>query len=97
MLALESLVPTEEVDGAVLGGGHEPGARVVGHTRLRPLLEGGDQRVLRKILGETDVAHDPRETADETSRLNPPDRVDRAMSVGNGQWLPPLGLVRRLG
>ncbi len=32
MLGLESLVPAQVVDGAMLGGGHEPGARIVGHS-----------------------------------------------------------------
>ena len=53
------------VDRAVLRGGHEPGARVVRDARLRPLLERGDERVLRELLGEADVAHDPREAGDE--------------------------------
>ncbi len=70
------------VDRAMLRGGHEPGARVVRDARLRPLLERGDERVLREILGQADVAHDPRETGDEPGRLDPPDRVDRAMRIG---------------
>ena len=48
----------------------------------RPLLERGDQRVLRELLGEADVAHDAREPGDEPRRLDPPDRVDRAMGIG---------------
>ena len=53
------------VDRAMLRGGHEPGARIVRDARLRPLLERGDERVLRELLGEADVAHDPREPGDE--------------------------------
>ena len=67
----------------MLRGGHEPGARVVRDARLRPLLERGDESVLRELLGEADVAHDPREAGDEPGRLDPPDRVDRAMGVGS--------------
>ena len=52
VLALEPLVPAEVIDGAMLRGGHEPGARVVRDARLRPLLERGDQRILRQVLGE---------------------------------------------
>ena len=83
VLALEPLVSPQEIDGAMLRGGHEPGARVVRDARLRPLLERGDQRILRQVLGQTDVAHDPRQTGDEPGRLDPPDRVDGAMGVGS--------------
>ena len=83
MLALEQRVAAEEVDRAVLGGGHQPGARVVRDARLRPLLERGDESILRELLGEADVAHHPREPGDESGRLDPPDGVDRAMCVGS--------------
>ena len=65
VLALEPLAAPQHVDRAVLRGGHEPGARVVRDARLRPLLERGDERVLRQLLGEADVAHDAREAGDE--------------------------------
>ena len=52
-------------------------------ARLRPLLERGDERVLRELLGQADVAHDPREAGDEPRRLDSPDRVDRAVRVGS--------------
>ena len=45
----------------------------------RPLLQRGDQRVLGEVLGQADVAHEPREPGDEPRRLDPPDRVDRAV------------------
>ena len=83
VLALEPLASAQEVDRAMLRGGHEPGARVVRDARLRPLLERGDERILREVLGETDVAHDPREAGDEPGGLDPPDRVDRAMGIGS--------------
>ena len=82
VLALEHLVPAQPVDGAALGGGHQPGAGLFGNARLRPLLERGDQRVLRQLLGEADVAHHAGEAGDELRLLDPPDRVDRAMDVG---------------
>jgi hypothetical protein len=43
------------------------------------LLERRDEGVLRQLLGEPDVAHDPRQPGDELGRLDAPDRVDRAM------------------
>ena len=63
MLALEQRSPAQQVDRAMLRGGHQPGARVVRDARLRPLLERGDERVLRQVLGQADVAHHPREPA----------------------------------
>ena len=65
-----------------LAVGHQPRAGIVGHARLRPLLERGDQRVLRQLLGEADVAHHAREPGDQLGRLDAPDRVDRAVYVG---------------
>ena len=82
LLALEPRRSAQSVDRAVLCGGHEPGARVVRDARLRPLLECGDEGLLREVLGQADVADDPRETGDEPGRLDPPDRVDRAMGIG---------------
>ena len=83
VLALEPLAAAQPVDGPMLRGGHEPGPRVVRDPRLRPPLEGDDESVLGELLRETDVAHDPREPGDEPGRLDPPDRVDRAMGLGS--------------
>jgi hypothetical protein len=69
------------VDRTLLGGGHEPGARVVRHARRRPLLERDHERVLRQLLGQADVAHHPGEPGDDPGRLDPPDRFDRAMRI----------------
>ena len=49
----------------MLGGGHKPCARIIRHARLRPLLESGDQSVLRQIFGHADVADDARKTGDQ--------------------------------
>ena len=56
-LAGVGLLPTHQVDGPVLGGGHEPGARIVRDARLRPPLQGHHQRVLGQLFGD---AHVPR-------------------------------------
>ena len=58
-----------------------PGFR--GTPGLRPLFERRDERVLREILGEADVADDAYEAGDEPRRLDPPDGVDRPMSIGS--------------
>src|SRR5439155_18763789 len=81
VLALAPLAAPPRVDGPMLGGGHEPRARVVRDARLGPPLECHDQRVLREILGQTDVAHDPREPGDEPGRFDSPDGLDTAMRL----------------
>src|SRR3979490_1906 len=83
VLALEPLVSAQEIDCAVLRRSHQPGARVVRDARLRPLLERGDESVLRQLLGMADVTHDPRETRDDPGGLNPPDCVNHAMCIGS--------------
>jgi hypothetical protein len=67
----------------MLRGGHEPGTRLVRDARGRPPLERGDQGVLREILGQPNVADDPRETGDEPGGFDPPNRVDRTMGIGS--------------
>ena len=62
-LSLVDLRSPQSVDRPVLGRGHEPGAGVVRDARLWPLLKGGDERLLGKILGDADVAHDPARPA----------------------------------
>src|SRR5439155_17122630 len=83
VLAFEQLVAAEEVDRTVLRGGHQPGTGIARDAGLRPLLERGDERIVREVLGEPDVAYDPREAGDDPRRFDPPDRVDRAMGVGS--------------
>ena len=80
-LALVGLLAPDQVDRAPLGDRHQPGARIVRYARLRPLLQRGDQRVLRQLLGQPDVPHDPRDPGDDPGRLDPPDRVDRPVRV----------------
>ena len=79
----------QPVDRPVLGGGHEPGARVVRDARLGPLLERGDERLLGEVLGEADVAHDPRDAGDQPCRLDPPDAVEGAPDVAHGAAYSP--------
>src|SRR5258708_14596784 len=81
-LALQPLASSQEINRAMLRRGHEPGAGIVGDARLRPSLERGDERVLRELLGETDVANDACETGAESGRFDPKDRLDSAMRSG---------------
>ena len=58
VLALQHLGAAEAVESAMLGGLHQPGAGIARHALVRPLLERGDERVLRQFLGPADIAGD---------------------------------------
>ena len=81
VLTLEQLLPAEEIDRPVLGGSHEPGARIPRHAGSRPLFERRHERVLREVLRQADVADNADKRRDEPWGLDAPDGVDRAMSV----------------
>ena len=49
---------------------------------LRPFGERGDERVLRQLLGQADVAHHAGEAGDEPGLLDPEDGLDRLMGFG---------------
>ena len=85
VLARMQRLLAQAIEGAVLGGAHQPGAGVVGHAVVGPVLERGDERVLGQLLGETDVANHPGDAGDHLRRLDPPDRVDRAMGRLGGR------------
>ncbi len=46
LLAHERDAAAQRVDAPALGGGRQPGPRIVGDARLGPLLERGDERIL---------------------------------------------------
>jgi hypothetical protein len=83
-LARVPLASAYEIDRPVLGRGHEPRPGVVGHPLPGPLLQGGDQRVLRQLLRDPDVPHDARDTGDDAGRLDTEDGFDGAGWGGRG-------------
>ncbi len=80
-LALVDLRTPQPVNAAMLGGGHEPGARVLRDARLGPLLQRGDEGLLGKVLGERDVAYRAGNARDQPRGLDPPHGFDRARDV----------------
>ncbi len=78
----EPLVAAEQVDRAALRHRHQPRARVVRYAGLRPLLQCRDERVLRELLREADVAGHAGQARDEPGRLHPPDGVHRPVDLG---------------
>src|SRR5439155_16877786 len=82
VFALEKFVTAKVVHGAMLCGGHEPGAGIVWNAGLGPAFECGDKGILREFFGETNVANDARESGNNFGGLDSPDGVDDAMSGG---------------
>ena len=98
MLALQHLVAAQMVEGAPLGGRHQPGARPLRHAVARPLLQRRNQRLLREFLGQADIADDARQPGDQLRLLDAPDGVDRAVDGGDGGGIgADLGGFRRQG
>ena len=95
VLALEHLVAAQMVEGAPPGGRHQPGARPLRHALARPLPERRDQRLLRELLRQADIADDARQPGNELRLLDAPDSVDRAMDGGRGG--SDVGRFRRQG
>src|SRR5208337_2412937 len=61
VFAVEQLVSPEMVNRAMLGGGHQPGARVVWDARLRPLFQRSHKSIVCEVLSDTNIAHHPHE------------------------------------
>jgi hypothetical protein len=61
VLAFLELPVTHTIDGAILRCRHEPGARVIRHTGLRPLFERNYESIMGQLFGYADIAHDARQ------------------------------------
>ena len=83
MFAFEQPVAAEVVDRAMLGGSHEPRPRPFRDAGPRPLLERCYERLLRKLLGNADIAHHAGEAGDELCLLDAKDRIYGAVGVGS--------------
>jgi hypothetical protein len=65
VLPVEHLATPQDVDGPVLRGRHEPRTRLVRNPGSRPPLQRSNQRILRQVLGQPDIAHDPGQPGNE--------------------------------
>src|SRR5256885_11628417 len=70
---------------------HEPAARVGRYAFGGPLLQGGDQGVLRQFLGQPDVPEQPGQARDDPGRLQPPRSEEHTSELQS-----PCNLVCRL-
>src|SRR5436190_2206256 len=66
---------------AVVGRGRRDVTAVLVYAaRLAPLLQRGDERVLRQVFRDADVTDDARQAGDEPGGFDPPDRIDGVSS-----------------
>ena len=101
VLSLQQLFSAQPINGPTFGSRHELGTWILWHARLRPLFERGNQSVLSKILGESDITDNQRNARNDPCGLNPPGRLDSSMSIGFAhsshhkfiEWLLQIGLV----
>jgi hypothetical protein len=102
VFAFKQRVPAEMIDRAMLGGSHKPGPRIIRDARFRPLFERSDKGILREVLGNTDIAHNPREAGDQSRGFDPTNRVnrtvdrtiDRSMGIGSHCYRSNHGSIR---
>src|SRR6185436_15352580 len=81
VLALEQRPSSQQIDGSVFRRRHEPCAGIAWDAGLGPLLECGNQSVVREIFCQPDITDDASEAGDEARRFDSPDRVDCAICV----------------
>src|SRR5712664_3165816 len=72
VFALEKFAAAKMIERAMLGGSHQPCARIVGYAGAGPLFERGNQSVLREFFGQANVADDSCECRDNSGRLDAP-------------------------
>ena len=81
---VEARAPADAVDRLETPGGYEPGARVRGHAFARPLLERRPERLVKRFLGDVEIAEQPDERREHASRLGTVDGVERAVDAVQG-------------
>jgi hypothetical protein len=83
VFALEKFAAAKMIERAMLGGGHQPCARIVRYGGARPLFERGEQSVLRKFFGQANIANDTRKRSNNSCGLDAPHSVNGAMGGGS--------------
>jgi hypothetical protein len=86
-------LPAQQVDGAMLGRGDQPGRGMLRDPLGRPLLQGDDHGVLGQFLGQPDVADDPGQRGDDARRLEPPHGRQRTARIGTSHGPDPRRLT----
>jgi len=85
----------EPVDGLVAGGGDDPGPGPVGDARARPTLDGDQEGLLDRLLGQVEVAEDTDEGGHGLPGLLPEHPLDQRTGLcGHPHLLTVRGLRR---
>src|SRR6266542_895005 len=79
LLVVALVLAPDPVDGLAVGGGGQPGAGVGGYAVGRPSLDGGRERLGRRLLGDVEVTEMPGQGGDHPRPL---------LVVGLGDRLP---------
>ena len=91
LLVVALALAPDPVDGLAVGGGGQPGAGVGRYAVGRPPLDGGRERLGRRLLGDVEVAEAPGQGGDHPRPLlvvGPGDRladVDHVTPTRNGR------------
>jgi hypothetical protein len=80
-LAVERSLAADPVEGPVARCGQKPGRRVVRHPVARPPLQRGCERILKRVLGEVEVAEGADQGREDAAAL----LAEEAVSVGLAQ------------
>src|SRR5829696_8706131 len=88
LLVVALVLAPDPVDGLAVGGGGQPGAGVGGYAVGRPPLDGGRERLGRRLLGDVEVTETPGQGGDHPRPV---------LVVGLGDRLPDINHAHRNG
>src|SRR5215472_12035508 len=88
LLVIALVLAPDPVDGLAVGGGGQPGAGIGGYAVGRPPLNGGRERLGRRLLGDVEVTETPGQGGDHPGPL---------LVVRLGNRLPDAGPAHRNG
>src|SRR6202041_2772321 len=69
LLVVALVLAPDPVDGLAVGGGGQPGAGVGGYAVGRPPLDGGRERLGRRLLGDVEITETPGQGGDHPGPL----------------------------
>ena len=75
---VEPGAPAQAVDGLEAAGRDEPRAGIGGHAVARPLLDGGREGLVKRLLGQIEVAEEADQGGEDAARLGAVDGLDLA-------------------
>ena len=76
-----ALTAAQPIDRLEPAGRHEPGPWICGDAVNRPLLHRGRERLLKRLLGEIEVAEETDQGGENATRLGAVDRLESLYEV----------------